>query len=73
MAWQDNVKKVIAEDCRQAYLEAQTDKRGKRYKTRRPYTIPAISLALVDALNKDDESEAKRLLLIRRTGCFSLI
>ena len=73
MAWQDNVKKVIGEDCKQAYLEAQTDKRGKRYKKRRPYIIPAISLALVDALNKHDEVEAKRLLLIRRTGGISLI
>lgn len=73
MAWQDNVKKVIAEDCRQAYLEAQTDKKGGRYKKYRPYIVPETSRALVNALNNNDEAEAKRLLLIRRIGSVSLI
>ena len=73
MAWQDSVEKAISEDCKQAYLKAQTDKRGEKYKKYHPYIIPEISRALVNTLNNDDEVEAKRLLLIRRTGGFSLI
>lgn len=73
MAWQDNAKKAIAEDCKQAYLTAQLNKKGQKYKKRRPYIVPEISRALVNALNNNDEAEAKRLLLIRRTGSVSLI
>jgi hypothetical protein len=38
-----------------------------------PYRVPEIAEALVRALNADDEHEAKRLMLIERTGSLSLI
>lgn len=66
MAWQDKVKESIAAQCEAARVEA----RGKR-KTHVPYRVPDLARAMVDALNRDDEEEGKRLLLLYRTGAVS--
>jgi hypothetical protein len=68
MSWQDTVKRAIAEDCEAARKAA----RGKR-KKHVPYRVPDIAQAMVQALNEDNEHEAKRLLHIRRVGALSLI
>lgn len=68
MAWQDKVKESIAAQCEESRLAA----RGKR-KTHVPYRVPDLARAMIDALNRDDEYEAKRLLLIYRTGALSLV
>ena len=68
MAWQDKVKEAIAEQCETARKKA----RGNR-KTHVPYRVPELAQAMVAALNADDETEGKRLLLIYRTGALSLV
>lgn len=68
MAWQDKVKEAIAEQCKVARVAA----RGNR-KTHVPYRVPDLARAMVEALNRDDEAEGKRLLLLHRTGAVSLI
>lgn len=67
MAWHDKVKEAIAEQCETARKEA----RGNR-KRHVPYCVPELARAMVQALNSDDESEGKRLLLLYRTGAISL-
>ena len=67
MAWQDKVKESIAAQCEDARKIA----RGTR-KKHVPYHVPDLARAMVEALNRDDEAEGKRLLLIYRTGAFSL-
>lgn len=68
MAWQDRVKDAIAEQCRDAYKRANNGR--KRHVA---YSVPELAKAMVDALNRDDETEGKRLLLLWRTGALSLI
>ena len=67
MAWQDKVKESIAAQCEQARLQA----RGKR-KFHVPYSVPELARAMLQALNEDNETEGKRLLLLYRTGALSL-
>lgn len=69
MSWQENVKRAIAEQAKSAFKKANP-KKGKRYV---PYTMPEIAVAMTECLNRDDEHEAKRLLLIYRLGCVSLL
>ena len=69
MAWQQNTERAIAAQCRDAW-RAAGNKPGKRHK---PYRVPELARAMVESLNRDDESEAKRLLLLYRTGAVSLI
>ena len=68
MSWRDKVKEAIAAQCESARLQA----RGKR-KTHVPYVVPELARAMVESLNRDDESEGKRLLLIYRAGALSLV
>ena len=67
MSWQNKIKEAIAAQCETARKEA----RGNR-KRHVPYRVPELAQAMVAALNADDESEAKRLLLLYRTGAHSL-
>ena len=68
MSWHANVKESIAAQCEESRIAA----RGKR-KRHVPYRVPDLARAMVDALNRDDESEGKRLLLLYRTGALSLV
>lgn len=71
MAWQDKVKAAMGELCLAEYRAANPKIRnGQKAK---PYRIPDLAEAMRQALNIDDESEGKRLLLIHRTGALSLI
>ena len=71
--WHDAVKRAIAEQCRAAYLQANTPRDGARRRKHVPYSVPELARAMVSALDNDDEHEGKRLLLIWRTGALSLI
>lgn len=66
--WRDKTKETIAEICKDAY-----DHANKGKKRHVPYAVPEIARAMVEALNNDDEHEAKRLMGINRTGSMSLI
>lgn len=69
MSWHHKAEKIIAAECLSAYREAG-NKPGKKHN---PYRVPPLASALVDALNKNDENEAKRLFVIWHTGTLSLI
>ena len=71
--WRDAVKNVIAEQCAEAYRIANTTSDGRHRRRHVPYHVPPLAKAMVDALNRDDEHECKRLMLLYRTGAVSLI
>jgi hypothetical protein len=66
--WQEKAKRIIADECAASYRAA--NKGRKRHVA---YRVPEIAAALIEALNKDDEHEAKRLFLVHSTGALSLI
>lgn len=71
MAWQDTVKAAMAEQCTAAYRAANPKIRhGQKPK---PYRVPELVEAMRQALNRDDETEGKRLLVIYRDNLLSLI
>lgn len=67
--WRDAVKRMIADEAKAAYLSAG-NRPGKKHI---PYKLSELAEALVFCLDKDDEHEAKRLMMIGRSGCLSLI
>lgn len=69
MSWHDKVKESIAAQCRAAY-RAENPPGSRRH---RPYCVPDLAAAMVAALNREDEEEGKRLLLLYRTGALSLV
>jgi hypothetical protein len=71
--WHDAVKAVIAEQCAEAYRMTNTTRDGKYRRRHVPYSVPPLAQAMVRALDRDDEHEGKRLLLLYRTGALSLI
>jgi hypothetical protein len=70
--WHDVVKRAIAEQCRAAYLQANTARNGALRRKHMPYSVPDLARAMIAALDNNDEYEGKRLLLIWRTNAFSL-
>ena len=71
--WRKKADTIIADVCYKAYLDANMKKDGTKYKTHRSYSVPEIATALIQALNKDDEYEVKRLFIVYETGALSLI
>lgn len=71
--WHHALKRAIGEQCMQAYRQANIKSDGTARREHVPYCVPELAQAMVDALNCDDEHEAKRLLLIYRTGALSLV
>jgi hypothetical protein len=69
MTWEAKAKEIIADVCKASY-RAENPPNRKRHKA---YCVPPIAMALIDALNKNDEEEAKRLFIVYRTGALSLI
>ena len=71
MAWQDKVKEAMGEQCLSAYRAANPKIRhGQKAK---PYRVPELAEAMRQALNRDDEREGKRLLVIYRGNYLSLM
>jgi len=71
--WHHAVKRAIGEQCMQAYRQANTKSDGTMRRKHVPYPVPDLAQAMVAALDRDNEEEAKRLLLIYRTGALSLV
>jgi hypothetical protein len=71
--WQNKAKDIIAKHARTAYLQANQLPNGKIRKNHVSYSVPEICEALIDALNKDDEHEAKRLFQVDEMGAWTLI
>jgi hypothetical protein len=73
MSWQHKAESIIAQHCRTSYEQANRLPNGRMRRRHVPYSVPPIAAALVDALNHDDEAEAKRLLVVERASAWSLI
>jgi hypothetical protein len=71
--WHHALKRAIGEQCTQAYRQANIKSDGTMRRKHVPYPVPELARAMVNALDRDDEHEAKRLLLIYRTGALSLV
>lgn len=69
MTWQAKVNRVIAQLSHAAWRAANHDKHGRRYARHRPYRIPQEASDLVEALGRDDETDAKAIMeSLRRAG-----
>ena len=68
--WRQKALALISHECARAYAESNAKRKGKRHV---PYGVPEIAAALIKALDKDDESEVKRLFIIQETCAYSLI
>jgi hypothetical protein len=64
-----HLSEAIAGLCRASHRAANPP--GQKRHT--PYPVPELAAAMVRAMNKDDADEAKRLMLIYRTGAHSLV
>jgi hypothetical protein len=71
--WHHALKRAIGEQCTQAYRQANIKSDGTTRRKHVPYPVPDLARAMINALDRDDEHEAKRLLLIYRTGALSLV
>jgi hypothetical protein len=69
----NKAQKLIGDYCKASYEQVNYLKNGRLRKRHVPYSIPEIALALIAALNHDDDYELKRLFLIESTRSFSLI
>ena len=54
---------LISALCTSSWKQATTAPNGHRYKTHRPYTVPALAQALVEQLGRHDEEAVKALLV----------
>jgi hypothetical protein len=71
--WHDKAKEIIARHSLESYRQANILPNGQKRKRHVPYSIPEIATSLVNALNTNDEHEAKRLFEVERLGAWSLI
>jgi hypothetical protein len=67
--WQRAARRMVGEACLAAYLTANP----KGRKRHRPYVVPDWVHPLLDAVERDDEVETKRLMHVIRMGCFTLV
>ena len=54
---------LISALCSPSWKQANTAPNGHRYKTHRPYTVPARAHALAEQLGRHDEEALKALLM----------
>ena len=66
--WQLAARKMVADACEAARIAA----RGKR-KQHVPYHVPEWAGPLLDAVERDDEHETKRIMLVVRAGAFIMV
>ncbi|WP_157266582.1 hypothetical protein [Azohydromonas aeria] len=67
-AWQLAAKKMVADACMVEYRKANDGK--KRHV---PYRIPEWCMPLLNAVERDDEEETKRIMHAVRIGCLTLV
>ena len=58
-------QELIGRDAREAWLSANTSKRGKRYRRHRSYALPERAEALVGALGRGDAETVSAIMLYR--------
>lgn len=72
-SWQEKAHQIIAAEGAAAFHHANILPNGRRRKRHVAYSIPEIAVAIIKALDRNDEVECKRLFLIYETGALSLI
>lgn len=70
MSWYDKAYRVVGELCLDSYKQANY-RRGKKYKKHRPYSVPLLAKLLIEALDEDDEEQAKSLFIRYSMGLYS--
>lgn len=71
--WHDKAKEMIGRYSLDSYRQANALPNGQKRRRHVPYNIPEIATALIGALDRNDEHEAKRLFQVAATGSWSLI
>lgn len=71
--WRHKAEDIIAAHCKASYIACNQKPDGKMRRRHVPYSVPEIAKALVAALGRDDEHEAKRLFQVERMGSWTLI
>lgn len=71
--WRHKAEEIIASYCLESYQQSNYTKNGKKRFHHVPYSVPEIAQALIKALDKNDEHEAKRLFEVERLGLWSMI
>jgi hypothetical protein len=72
--WQRAAEALVAEEAMKQYKSANTDRTGKPYKKHRQYSLPDWCQPLLDAaLREEDEVETKRIMMLVRMGCYSIV
>lgn len=61
--WIVRANRIVSALSRDAYLKANRKPDGTFRKRHVPYTIPQVAVDLVDCIGRDDEHEAKRLMM----------
>ena len=72
-AWHDKAARIVRKHAEASWRAANVLPNGRTRKRHVPYTLPAICEALIAAMYKDDEYEAKRLFIIDEIGAYTLI
>jgi hypothetical protein len=67
--WQHAARKMVAEACLAEWRKANP-KPGRAH---RPYTVPEWCQPLLDAVERDDEVETKRIMMVVRMGAYTLV
>ncbi len=66
--WQISARRMVASACLAEY-----EKVNKGKKRHVPYHIPEWCAPMLAAVECDDEVETKRLMLVVRAGCFTMV
>lgn len=71
----EDLRRIIDNQCKESYLQANRKKDGTFYKKHRPYSVPTESLKALEYINtlynnvitREEEEEIKAFLLPFRT------
>lgn len=73
LPWEIAANRMIAIACFAEYVQANYFKNGERRKRYVPYIVPEWVKPLTNAIGEGDEVEAKRIMMLVRQGCLTMI
>lgn len=71
--WRNKAQRIVADECLASWRQANVTQDGRVRRKHVPYSVPALSQALIEALGNDDEHECKRLFYVQSLGAETLI
>lgn len=71
--WYRTAERLDNDICLDAFEKANRLPNGRLRKRHVPYSVPEYRQALRDAYQSMDELETKRIMMLIRSGCVSLI